>query len=122
MGIKTTPLGDLHNGRQTCLIQTQTEVYIQKPRSSKNEEAFDLFCRKLTELGVCEFARAPRIIRKGENEHIQSVEKNETTDNIGADLYYKRAGVLLFFAYLLCSNSVLAQHKSPEVQNPPFLL
>ena len=50
MNKKVTLLGDLHNGRQTCLIETDTDRYILKPRSAKTEEAFDFFCKKTEEL------------------------------------------------------------------------
>ena len=98
-----TALGDMHGGKQTVLVHSDTDLYILKPRSSENEEAFDLFCKKLNELGIEVFSRAPHIIKSGDVEHTQRVEKNEKTDENGANLYYKRAGVLLFFTYLLGS-------------------
>ncbi|MDO4748167.1 MAG: DUF4135 domain-containing protein [Eubacteriales bacterium] len=121
MNIKSTALGDLHNGRQTCLIETDTDRYILKPRCSKNEEAFDLFCQKLDKLGLCVFARAPRIIKKGENEHTQKVEENLKTDENGADLYYQRAGVLLFFTYLLGSNDLHCENIIASADMPVLI-
>ncbi len=103
---KVTPLGDLHNGKQTCMVETDADRYIVKPRSAKTEEAFDLFCQKAEELGFSVFARAPFIVEKSENEHTQKVEENLKTDENGADLYYQRAGLLLFFTYLFASNDL----------------
>ena len=76
-----TALGDMHGGKQTVLVHSDTDLYILKPRSSENEEAFDLFCKKLNELGIEVFSRAPHIIKSGDVEHTQRVEKNEKTDD-----------------------------------------
>jgi lantibiotic modifying enzyme len=97
MDQKVTLLGELHNGQQTCLIETDTDKYIYKPRCAKTEEAFDLFCPKVEELGLFAFARAPFVVENSENEHTQKVEENIKTDENKADLYYQRVGLLLFF-------------------------
>ncbi len=98
-----TPLGDLHNGRQTCLIETENEQFISKPRSCQTEEAFVSFCRRMESLGLPTFVHVPHIIKKGVCEHTQQVVQNLETDENGAELYYIRAGVLLFFSYILGS-------------------
>jgi lantibiotic modifying enzyme len=61
---------------------------------------------KVEELGFFRFSRTPLVLKKGEDFHTQKVEKNERTDEYGVNLYYKRAGALLFFAYLLGSNDL----------------
>lgn len=103
---KNIPLGDLHFGRQTRLVETETEKYILKPRSYKTEEAFGAFCERLTGLGLCAFSRPVRAISIGEDHHTEAIEENSITDYNGVSLYYKRAGILLFFSYLLFSSDL----------------
>ncbi len=104
---KITPLGDRHGGKQTVLIETEQNAYIQKPRDCKTEEAFVSFCRQIAapELGDV-FARAPRVLSVGTDFHTQAVEQNDITTKDGVRLYYQRAGVLLFFSFLFASNDL----------------
>lgn len=101
--IKVTPLGDLHNGKQTELIRTENETYIKKPRDFKTEVAFSLFCQKLESLGLPRFSRTATLISEGDGYHTEAVEENLPTSDCGIDTYYHRAGVLLCVCYLLGS-------------------
>ena len=73
--VKVTPLGDLHNGKQTELVQTENETYIKKPRDFKTEVAFSLFCKKLESLGLPCFSRSAVLIEEGDGFHTEAVEK-----------------------------------------------
>ncbi len=106
MSVKTIPLGDMHSGRQTVLVETENEKYIFKPRDYKTEEAFTHFCSKIAEMGLCAFSRPAAVIEILENGHTQAVEENIITDDKGVSLYYKRAGMLLFFCYLFSSSDM----------------
>lgn len=100
---KVTPLGDLHNGKQTELIQTEKETFIKKPRDFKTEVAFSLFCQKLEALGIPCFSRSTKLIEDGDGFHTEAVEENLPTSDSGIDAYYHRAGILLCVCYLLGS-------------------
>ena len=100
---KVTPLGDLHNGKQTELVQTENENFIKKPRDFKTEVAFSLFCQKLEALGLPCFSRSAKLIEEGDGFHTEAVEENIPTSDSGIDIYYCRAGVLLCVCYLLGS-------------------
>ncbi len=101
--IKVTPLGDLHNGKQTELIQTEKETFIKKPRDFKTEVAFSLFCKKLETLGLPCFSRIPTLIEEGDGFHTETVEENLPVSDSGVDAYYRRAGILLCICYLFGS-------------------
>lgn len=124
---KNIPLGDLHFGRQTRLVETENEKYILKPRSYKTEEAFGSFCKKLEGLGLCAFSRPPAAIGIYEDCHAEAIEENGITDDMGVSLYYKRAGILLFFSYLLFSSdlhceNIIASGDMPVVVDMETLL
>ena len=124
---KVTPLGDLHNGKQTELVQTEKETFIKKPREFKTEVAFSLFCKKLETLGLPCFSRSAKLIEEGDGFHTEAVEKNVLTDDSGIDTYYYRAGVLLCVCYLLgsvdlhCEN-IIASGDMPVIIDMETLL
>ena len=101
--IKVTPLGDLHNGMRTELVQTENETYIKKPRDFKTEVAFSLFCQKLESLGILRFSRTAMLISECDGYHTEAVEENLPTTECGVDTYYHRAGILLCICYLFGS-------------------
>ena len=106
MSIKITPIGDIHNGRQTELVETEKTKYIKKPRDCKTEVAFCAFVEQLSLLGFSDFSRSPKILEIGEGFHTQMFEENHPTDEKGIDDYYYRSGVLLFVCYLFSSTDM----------------
>lgn len=100
---KVTPLGDLHNGKQTELVQTEKETFIKKPRDFKTEVAFSLFCQKLESLGISRFSRTALLISEGDGYHTEALEENLPISDYGVDTYYHRAGILLCICYLFGS-------------------
>lgn len=103
---KITPLGDMHSGGQTQLIENDKYRYIKKPRDFKTEAAFSSFCNELAKLGLGAFSRSTKLIECDTNYHTEEIEENTVTTDEGIDLYYKRAGILMFVCYLLFSEDL----------------
>lgn len=118
---KITPLGDIHSGRRTQLIENDNCRYIKKPRDFKNEAAFSSFCEGFSKLGIGDFSRTAKLIECADDYHTEEFVENIETTNKGIDLYYARAGVLLFVCYLLFSKDLHCENIIASADTPVII-
>lgn len=99
--------GDVHDGQAVRLECSGDLAYVSKPRNAKTEIAFKTFLENLEEKGFLYIPGKVEILSDFENRHyVKVVEHISVFSEIEVDLYYHRAGALLFFTYLFSSNDI----------------
>lgn len=105
--MKTTPLGDRHNGKNTCLIREDDgREYIYKPRSAQTERAWSRFLSRLSDAGLVLLPKCVEILSENGSEHTEAIVRHRETDEAGLYRYWQRCGTLVFLTYLLGSTDL----------------
>lgn len=121
-------LGDIHDNKATCLIKRNGIECIYKPRSGKTEICFKAFLCRLKEEGFLYLPGVVEIMEETETSHIEAVVNHvPVMKENEVHLYFKRAGVLLFFAYLFSSvdlhcENIVANGEYPTIVDYETLL
>ena len=104
---KHVNLGDIHDQKSVILIKKNGTQRIRKPRNAATEKAFSSFLLRLKEEGFLYLPGCVNILTESEDEHeVSVVMQTGAASEEEISLYYKRCGVLLFFAYLFSAKDL----------------
>ncbi len=104
------PQGDIHDGRQTCLIIRGEDRFIWKPRNAVTERCWAAFLSRFQATGLELLPGTVTVLEETEDAHTEAVIEHCSTDENGIRRYYGRLGALLFLTYLLYSGDLHAEN------------
>ena len=111
MSHKKVILGDTHDGKSVYMHEYDGRRTIHKPRSADVELAFRAFLLHLEEKG---FLYIPGYVTVTASDHtgheVEIVEQTPAGNGSQAEMYYRRCGALLFFAYIFASKDLHAEN------------
>ena len=104
------PLGDRHDGKQTCLVTDGDLTYIYKPRGAETERAWTRFLRALRNAGFSHLPGCVQILSEDADSHRERIVQRAPVAPVALPEYYRRCGALLFFAWLFGGTDLHAEN------------